>query len=70
MKFNDEIRKENLAHCSEISRDRMGLAGRRRQGGAKRRYLDENREDIEVMGAVEDTEDRNKWQTLTRCGDP
>lgn len=46
----------------------VGLPGR--AGRPIRRYLDAIREDMEVMGVVGDAEDRDKWRTLTRFGDP
>ena len=49
----------------------MELPGRRRRGRSKRRYIDPVKEDMQIVGVrVEDTENREKWKTVIRCGDP
>ena len=49
----------------------MELPGRRRRGRPKRRYMDAVKEDMQVVGVrVEGTENRLKWKTTNRCGNP
>ena len=48
----------------------MELPGRRRRGQPKR-FIDAVKEDMQIVGVrVEDTENRVKWKTVIRCGDP
>ena len=50
---------------------RMEPPGRRRGGRPKRRFMDEVRADMRVVGVtMEDVEDRVKWRWVIRCGDP
>ena len=44
----------------------MELPGRRRRGRPKRRYIDTVKEDMQI----DRTENRAKWKTVIRCGDP
>ena len=45
--------------------------GKRRRGRPQRRYMDNIREDMRKLGAKEtDTQDRGRWRSLTRCGNP
>ncbi|KAK3540053.1 hypothetical protein QTP70_023811 [Hemibagrus guttatus] len=49
----------------------MELPGRRQRGRPKRRYMDGINEDMKLVGVcVEDTEDRDRWREMIRCGDP
>ena len=49
----------------------LELPGRRRRGRPKRRFMDAVKEDMQVVGVrVEGTENRLKWKTMIRCGDP
>ena len=49
----------------------MELPGKRQRGRPKRRYMDAVMEDMQVVGVrLEDTENRVKWKTLIRCGNP
>ena len=49
---------------------RMELPGRRRRGRPKRRYMDMVKEDLRVIGAVEeDVFDRMRWGRMIRCSD-
>ena len=49
---------------------RMDLAGKRKWGRPKRRFMDAVREDVAVVEVTEeDTEDRTKWRWKIRCGD-
>ena len=44
---------------------------KRRRGRPQRRYMDNIREDMRELGAKEtDTQDRGRWRSLTRCGNP
>ena len=49
----------------------MALPGRRRRGRPKRRFMDAVKEDMNLVGVVEDdAQDRARWRRLIRCGDP
>ena len=49
----------------------MKLPSRRRRGRPKRRYMDAVKEDMQVVGVrLEDTENRVKWKTMIRPGNP
>ncbi|KAK3522855.1 hypothetical protein QTP86_005668 [Hemibagrus guttatus] len=45
-------------------------AGRRQRGRPKRRYTDGINEDMKLVGASVDAEDRDRWRDMIRCGDP
>jgi len=64
------VKRRDAQHvCQRVLR--MRLPGKRRRGRPKRRYMDEVKEDMEEVGAVEeDAEDRMRWKRLIRCGDP
>ena len=48
----------------------MEFPGKRKRGRPKRRFMDVVKEDMaEVEVTEEDTEDRNKWRWIIRCGD-
>ena len=47
------------------------LPGRRPRGRPKRRFMDEVKEDMKLVGVrEEDAQDRVRWRQLIRCGDP
>ena len=49
----------------------MDLPGWRRRGRPKRRFMDAVKEDMQMMGAVEEeVQDRARWRPVIRCGDP
>ena len=49
----------------------MELAGKRRRGRPKRRFLDVVKEDMGEVGAKEtDVEDRKMWRMMISCGHP
>ena len=49
----------------------MELPGRRWRGRPKRGFMDVVKEVMVAMGvADEDTQDRVKWRSKIRCGDP
>ena len=49
----------------------MELAGKRKRGRPKRRFLDVVKEDMGEVGAKEtDVEDRKVWRMIIRCGHP
>ena len=49
----------------------MELAGKRRRGRPKRRFLDVVIEDMKEVGVKEmDIEDRKMWRMMIRCGYP
>ena len=49
----------------------MAVLGRSKRGRPRRRWMDLAREDMERVGAKEGDEvDREKWEILSRCGDP
>lgn len=49
----------------------MELPGRRQRGRPKRRFMDTVREDMQIVGVrVEDAENRERWKSMTRCGNP
>ena len=49
----------------------MELAGKRRRGRPKRRFLDVVKEDMGEVGAKEtNVEDRKMWRMMIRCGHP
>ena len=63
MLFLDSVKQHKMLE--------MEPPGRRRRGRPKRRYVDAVKEDMQVVGVrVEDTENRVKWKTVIRCGDP
>ena len=48
----------------------MELPGKRKQGWAKRRFINAVREDVTVVEVTEDdAEDRTDWRWKIRCGD-
>ena len=49
----------------------LDMPGRRRRGRPKRRFVDAVKEDMQMMGAVEEeVQDRARWRRVIRCGDP
>lgn len=50
---------------------KMELPGKRKRGRPKRRFMDAVREDMQVVGTIEeDAEERIRWKRMIRCGDP
>ena len=79
-KLRDKLRNARLrlyGHVKRREEDYVGkrmmevaVAGRRKRGRARRRWMDLVREDMERVGAREADEiDRVKWRILSRCGD-
>ena len=49
----------------------MGIPGRRKRGRPKRRFMDVVREDMRVVGVMEEEAgDREVWRQRICCGDP
>ena len=49
----------------------MELPGKRPRGRPKRRYMDAVKEAMQVVEVrLEDAENRLKWKTVIRCGNP
>ena len=73
-RFGDKAREARLRRDEEyVGRKmlEMDLPGRRRRGRPKRRFMDAVKEDMQMMGAVEEeVQDRAKWRRVIRCGDP
>ena len=80
-KMGDKAREARLRWYGHVQRReeeyvgkkvlRMELPGRRRRGRPRRRFMDAIREDMRVVGAMEeDVGDRTRWRNLIRCGDP
>ena len=80
-KFGDRAREARLRWFGHVQRRNdeyvgrkvleMALPGRRRRGRPKRRFMDAVREDMSMVGVVEDdAQDRARWKRLIRCGDP
>ena len=80
-KIGDKAREARLRWYGHVQRReeeyvgrkvmRMDLPGRRKRGRPKRRFMDAIKEDMRVVGAMEeDVGDRSKWRQLIRCGDP
>ena len=79
-KLGDKLRNAGLRWYGHVKRREdhvgkrmmeMAVAGRRKKGRPKRRWMDLVREDMERVGAREGDEvDQVKWRLLSRCGDP
>ena len=80
-KLGDKLRNARLRWYGHVKRREegyvgktmmeMAVPGRRKRGRPRRRWMDLAREDMERVGAKEGDEvDREKWKTLSRCGDP
>ena len=80
-KIGDKVREARLRWYGHVQRREeeyvgrrvlgMDLPGRRRRGRPKRRFMDAIREDMRVVGALEDdVRDRERWRRVIRCGDP
>ena len=75
-KVRDRLRW--FGHVQRREREYIGrrmlsleLPARRPRGRPRRRFMDVVKEDMKVVGAREqDAEDRVRWRTLIRCGDP
>ena len=79
--FGDKVREARLRWFGHVLRrdsEYIGrrilsfeLPGRRPRGRPKRRFMDVVKVDMKVVGVrEEDAEDRVRWRTLIRCGDP
>ena len=80
-RFGEKTREAGLRRYGHVRRKddgyigrrrlRMELPGKRKWGRPKRRFMDVVKEDMaEVEVTEEDTEDRNNWRWIIRCGDP
>ncbi|KAI5098071.1 hypothetical protein C0J45_11798, partial [Silurus meridionalis] len=80
-RFGDRVREARLRWFGHVQkRDmsyigrrmlRMEPPGRRKIGRPRRRFIDVEREDMQVVGVKEaDVEDRVVWRWMIRCGDP
>lgn len=47
---------------------RMELAGRRRRGRLKRRFMEAAMQEVELLGVGK--EDRIRWRQMSGCGEP
>ena len=79
--FGDKVREARLRWFGHVLRrdsEYIGrrmlsfeLPGRRPRGRPKRRFMDVVKVDMKVVGVrEEDAEDRVRWRSLIRCGDP
>ena len=79
--FGDKVREARLRWFGHVLRrdsEYIGrrilsfeLPGRRPRGRPKTRFRDVVKVDMKVVGVrEEDAEDRVRWTTLIRCGDP
>ena len=63
--------KRREEHCVGKTMMEMAVPDRRKKGRPRRRWMDLAKEDMERVGAKEGDEvDREKWKTLSRCGNP
>ena len=81
-KLGDTLRGTRLSwygHVKRLRKDYIGkrmipemaIPGKKRIGRPKRRWIDLEREDMEMVGAREEDEiNRALWRRLSRCGNP
>ncbi|XP_063850963.1 uncharacterized protein LOC135094636 [Scylla paramamosain] len=80
-RFGDNAREVRLRWFGHVRRSDKGfvgrrmldmdLAGMRKRGRPKRRYMDAVKGDMQVVGVTEEgTEDRAHWRRVICCGDP
>ena len=80
-RFGDKAREARLRWFGHVRRRdeeyvgrkmlEMDLPDRRRKGRPKRRFMDAVKEDMQMMGAVEEeVQDRARWRRVIRSGDP
>ena len=78
--YGHKVTEDRLRWCGHVQRRdreyigrrilRMGLPGRRHRGRLKRRFKDMLREDMQIVGVIEeDAKDRDRWRTRIPCGD-